>query len=153
MTIRRVVNDTDFEKVATLMRASETREYDCSVDNYIGVVKSIYRKPWVRLWLVVDDAGDGAAYIWVTYDTTTLRDQVDVGDMYVRPEYRKNGVMEAMHNVLCEWAYGKLKAKRIRFESQLGLEAWQRCTSRLKHGITIKPVNCYTAEGAKEWVE
>ncbi len=153
MQIKQVTTKADFEQFAEMARMSETREYDCTVDNYIKVVGSICTKPWVRLWIALDDNGKGLGYIWVAADMTTLRDQVNVGDMYVRPEHRKTGVMVALHEILCKWAFGKLKVKRIRFDSPIGPEAWQRQADRMSREVTLRPIGSYVAEGGKGWAE
>jgi len=152
MQIRLVKTIQDFEKFAAMARQNETREYDCTVENYIKVVKNICTKPWCRLWIAVDDQDRGIGYIWVTADMTTLRDQVNVGDMYVRPEYRKTGIMVALHETLCQWAFASLRAKRIRFDSPISLESWQRQAGRMSHEVTIRPVNSYVAVRGEGWV-
>lgn len=150
MTVKRAMSDHAFQMFAEMARVTTSREYDCSIDQYIQVIQNTYRKPWSRLWIALD--GDQAVgYLWATADMTMLRDQVGVGDLYVK--VRHKGVMEALLNALGEWAFGQLKAKRIKFHSPHSLRAWQRIMGRLKHEVRVTSVNCYLAEGGKEWGE
>ena len=152
MTIKRVTTQADFDKVAAMAKMNSSREYDCTVDNFIMVLAAIHKKPWVRLWIAVE--GDEAVgYLWASADTSTLYDTVYVGDLFVKEQYRNIRVARDLINALCEWSYKHLKVKSIRYHSPVGERAWNRILKRLKHPVTVKAVNFFSAEGAKEWAE
>ena len=150
MTIKRVTTQADFDKVAAMAKMNPSREYDCTVDNFIMVLAAIHKKPWVRIWIAME-GDEPLGYLWATADTSTLYDSVYVGDLYVKSRHK--GVLEALLNAMGSWSYGKLKVKTIRFHSPHSEKAWNRILKRLKHPVTVKAVNFFSAEGAKEWAE
>ncbi len=150
MQIRRVETNSDFKKVEALAELNPSKEYDCTTRNFISVLKAVYTKPWHRIWIALE--GDEAiGYLWASADMSTLYSAVYVGDLYVKNRHK--GVLEALLNALGSWAYGGLKVKWIKFHSPHSERAWNRIMGRLNHGVTVRPVNYYVAEGAREWAE
>lgn len=134
----------DLAVILEMARRHPEPEYDCTFEHYADVLKALWKKPWIRMWIARDGARP-AGYLIAAMDMSTLVSQVNVVDIYLEEEYRGTGLVVDLLNELGDWAFKALKVKRVRWTSRWPRWGWAKVCDRMRYKLRVDEYKIFTA--------
>jgi GNAT superfamily N-acetyltransferase len=121
MNIRRATTE-DLNEIISMAKDHPEPEYDCTFEYFADFLKKLFPLSFVQTWVADDDGLVG--YVIAIKDTSGLKDQIDVFDVYVKNKYRF-GTGRDLLNAVKKWAIDD-NVKRIAWTSKISLRGWER---------------------------